>query len=333
MRFDGFLGNARAKELISGEFDRGRVPHAVLIDGPQGSGRRTLAGLIARAALCEGGGELPCGQCRQCRNAVRGDNSDIAEYSGSGGARSFSVGTVREIRMDAALPPNDARRKAYILTDAQDMTKEAQNALLKILEEPPEYVVFILTCDGVSRILETVRSRCFGLALGPLGEGDVIKALHAAGAQAPEDKLREAARCSGGIVGRALGFLAGEGLSEAASAAGEFSKLLCGGDEYAFLKLTAALAKDPAFTSSFIGLLPSLFRDAQAVKCGAGARLTGCDAAAQTLAHGLSGQCVDALCAQALGAQRALESNVRRELLLTGLFSALWSRAHDPDAV
>jgi DNA polymerase-3 subunit delta' len=333
MRFDGFLGNARAKELISGEFDRGRVPHAVLIDGPQGSGRRTLARLIARAALCEGGGELPCGQCRQCRNAVRGDNSDIAEYSGSGGARSFSVGTVREIRMDAALPPNDARRKAYILTDAQDMTKEAQNALLKILEEPPEYVVFILTCDGVSRILETVRSRCFGLALGPLGEGDVIKALHAAGAQAPEDKLREAARCSGGIVGRALGFLAGEGLSEAASAAGEFSKLLCGGDEYAFLKLTAALAKDPAFTSSFIGLLPSLFRDAQAVKCGAGARLTGCDAAAQTLAHGLSGQCVDALCAQALGAQRALESNVRRELLLTGLFSALWSRAHDPDAV
>lgn len=329
--FEDVVGQAHITETLKRQVAEGRLSHAYLFTGTRGTGKTTCAKILAKAVNCEHPvNGNPCNACASCLGIESGGFLDVLELDA---ASNNGVDQVRALRDEAVYAPANVRKRVYIIDEVHMLSTAAFNALLKILEEPPEYVVFILTCDGVSRILETVRSRCFGLALGPLGEGDVIKALHAAGAQAPEDKLREAARCSGGIVGRALGFLAGEGLSEAASAAGEFSKLLCGGDEYAFLKLTAALAKDPAFTSSFIGLLPSLFRDAQAVKCGAGARLTGCDAAAQTLAHGLSGQCVDALCAQALGAQRALESNVRRELLLTGLFSALWSRAHDPDAV
>ena len=95
---------------------------------------------------------------RLCEGRGR-QHPDIAVYGGKGGSRSFHVEEVRQIRDSAAVMPNEAQAKVYILDGADHMTEQAQNALLKVLEEPPSYVIFLLTCGAASSLLPTVRSR------------------------------------------------------------------------------------------------------------------------------------------------------------------------------
>jgi DNA polymerase III gamma/tau subunit len=329
MRFEGFYGNTSAKEQLSSAFDSGRPPHAILIDGPEGSGKRTLAGIIAQAAVCEGGGELPCGKCRQCVNARSGGHPDITSYTGTGGARSFSIKTVRQVRMDASILPNDAAKKVYILADAHDMGIPAQNALLKIIEEPPSYVMFILTCVGRSRLLSTIQSRVSLVSLSPVTQEETVQALMDGNPALTQEKAIAAARMSGGIIGRAKqgleegSFLAAEALS------GQFANALCASDQYRFLRLSGTLEKEQALSSAFIELLPLLFRDACAAKVGMPADMSGCADAALKLAGSLTQKQLFKLTQCSLESVTAVERYTNKMLLLTNLFLKLWQHAHD----
>lgn len=328
MRFDGFYGNNRAKQLLAGEFDAGRPPHAVLIDGPEGSGKRTLALIVARAALCMSQDEKPCGKCRQCQNALQNCNPDITVYSGAGGARSFSVDTVRAIRADASLPPNDADKKVYILTNVHEMSDSAQNALLKILEEPPSYVMFVLTCAGSARVLDTVRSRCFSVSIGPVPADDAVSALMAADKSLGRERAMEAAALSGGIIGRAMQYLSGGGLSRTAEISGRFAKTLCGSDEYEFLKVSGSLCRDTELGQTFIELSALVFRDACMRKAGTAGGLSGCTEAVDTLSGALTSRQLCALMERALDFGKKSEKNLNRQLMYTAYFAALWEDAH-----
>lgn len=337
MHFRGFKGNSSAKELLSGCFDSGRVPHAFLIDGPQGSGKKTLAALIAAAIVCEGGGEnpsaeKPCGECRQCKNALGSGHSDILVYSGKGGARSFSVDTVREIRLAAYIAPNDAEKKVFILTDIQDMTEAAQNALLKILEEPPAYTVFVLTCEGKARVLPTVLSRAQLITLGPVNEAEALEALLEQTPGADETAAKEAARLSGGIIGRAKELLQSGGAVRTSELMNDFSKALCGSSNYEFLRLSGRLETDSSLLKEFIALLPSFFRDAALFKTmGAGRSfplLSGCEKEASLLASTFSAAKITAMLDITLRAREAADRYANAALLTTWLFSRLWSTAH-----
>ena len=148
-------------EILTEMSDRlgsGRFPHALLFETADAHAADIICRYTAAAALCTAGGRRPCGQCINCRKAQSGIHPDIITIEGTG-ARSLHVDDIRSIRQDAYIAPNEGQRKVYIIKNAGDMSQQSQNALLKVLEEPPEYVVFILTCGSRAELLDTVLSR------------------------------------------------------------------------------------------------------------------------------------------------------------------------------
>ena len=145
-------------KYISDMLQNGRFPHAMLFETADANVADIICGYAAKAALCTSDGKKPCGTCIDCRKAESGIHPDVLVIEGTG-ARTLHVEDIRNIRQDAYIAPNEGRRKVYIIKNAGDMSQQSQNALLKVLEEPPEYVVFILTCKSRSELLDTVLSR------------------------------------------------------------------------------------------------------------------------------------------------------------------------------
>ncbi len=140
-----------------------RLSHAYMLTGPGGPARDEAARRVAAALLCSGA-EPPCGVCRDCRKALSGIHPDVAvvtrEQGEKGPKQDITVGQIRAMTADAALAPNEAARKVYIIDQADRMNQQAQNALLKALEDPPGHACFILCAAGADALLPTVRSRC-----------------------------------------------------------------------------------------------------------------------------------------------------------------------------
>lgn len=142
-----------------------RVPHACLICAPTEALALERAETLAARAVCTGAGEKPCGLCRDCRKAAAGVHPDIQHIrraaDDKGKPKQFiTVDQIRALSADAAVLPNEARRKVYILEEAETMNPAAQNAALKLLEEPPADAVFLLCTTRPMQLLATVRSRC-----------------------------------------------------------------------------------------------------------------------------------------------------------------------------
>ncbi|MCL2089040.1 MAG: hypothetical protein FWH14_06120 [Oscillospiraceae bacterium] len=146
----------------------GRISHAYLISGQEGAGKRDFARDFARTALCSGAGDKPCGQCKSCRKFANQTHPDIKEYSGDGGKNSFHIETVRGIRTDLYVTPTESDYKFYLLFNVENMNIHAHNAFLKILEEPPRYAVFLLTCDNPKAIPSTILSRTMNIPLNKI---------------------------------------------------------------------------------------------------------------------------------------------------------------------
>ena len=142
------------------------LAHAYIMASPNEEQRNAAAARLAAAMLCESADAArPCGRCAACRKSLQGIHPDII-YTGPGTdgqgrkKREITVDAVRAITADALIVPNEAARKVYVIQDADVMNAQAQNALLKLLEEPPERVSFVLCAGSASRLLPTVRSRC-----------------------------------------------------------------------------------------------------------------------------------------------------------------------------
>lgn len=206
MEFPGFLGNEQLKANLSSAVDRQRTAHFYLISGPAGSGKRTLARLLMAALLCRSGGSKPCGRCSQCRKALSGNHPDLITVDDPE-KKTVPVELVRQAREDLFIRPNEASRKIYFVPRAQDLGLPGQNALLKVLEEPPAYGVFLLLTDNPDRLLPTVRSRCVELKLQPLTQQALIAALRQAFPEAAGADVASAAARSGGWLGQAKALL------------------------------------------------------------------------------------------------------------------------------
>lgn len=142
------------------------LSHAYLISGGSGHSRMEFARQLAAAYLCEGESR-PCGVCRHCKKVAAGTHPDVMVTTVPADKREITADQARFLRTDAYIRPNEGGRKVYIIDPADAMNPVAQNALLKVLEEGPPYAAFLLLAGQPGRLLETIRSRCEGLALPP----------------------------------------------------------------------------------------------------------------------------------------------------------------------
>ena len=228
-----FCYNKRAQETLAAFVNGGRFPHALLLEGPEGSGRRTFAREIAAALFCRGE-HKPCGSCNQCRKVLEQNHPDVEYYGGDGSRRSFHIDTIRQLRQNAWLLPGEAPCRVCVLCGAENMTDQAQNALLKILEEPPEHTVFILTAENRAMLLSTILSRVQTIRLEPLTPAEILPVLRARCPDQPGKKLEWAAETAD-TIGQALALLADESLQKHAQLAQRMLELLCNGSEYDLL--------------------------------------------------------------------------------------------------
>ncbi len=142
----------------------GRLSHAYIVWGGIEAERVDLAGMLAAVHVCDGSGRKPCRMCTHCNKAFRHIHPDIITVARAPDARDIIVDQIRALREDAFIMPNEAAKKVYILSHADSMNSAAQNAILKLLEEPPESAAFILIADNPAALLPTVRSRCVELS-------------------------------------------------------------------------------------------------------------------------------------------------------------------------
>jgi DNA polymerase-3 subunit delta' len=207
MGFRRLLGNDQLKQNLKTALGSGHISHFYLISGAAGSGRHTLARLLAAAILCQGQ-QKPCMGCSVCRKVMGGNHPDFITVDDPE-KKTVPVDLIREARADIYIQPNESDHKIYLFPRAQDMGIPGQNALLKVLEEPPKYGVFILIADNPESLLPTVRSRCTPLQLQPLSESVLVGALAKEFPNAKPEDLRAAAIRSCGFLGQAKKLLDG----------------------------------------------------------------------------------------------------------------------------
>lgn len=258
MNFSGFFGNEPAKETLSRLLTEGRFPQALVLQGESGCGKRTLARRIAQALVCTGGSK-PCGACSACQKSMNGGHPDVLFVDGGDKPRSFGVDLVRMVRSDARIRPNEADRKVYILAQAHNMTEQAQNALLKILEEPPGYAVFLLTCESAQQLLPTVRSRAVTVTLGGVGEADALRACALLCPNVEQAQLKDAFRMFDGNIGRMAASLADGDVLRAQRLSEAVLPAITDSSETALLKATAPLVTDRGLCRAVCALLRTRF--------------------------------------------------------------------------
>ncbi len=247
-------------------------PNAILISGAQGSGRHTLAKSIAKAIVCSGDNP-PCLKCINCKKAELGIHPDIEIITGAKGLKSFHIDAIRDMRSRAFTKPNEAAKRVIILENAHNMTEAAQNALLKILEEPPSYLHFILTCDDNSGMLITILSRCVCLHMSPVSDKDgieVIKSVLYNNKNSkniiPNDEiLFETLHHAGGIIGRALELLSKKS-TLSFDLAEQMANAIILNDELSLVRICGAFEKDKELMRQTLSQLSLICRDALAIR-------------------------------------------------------------------
>ena len=210
MPFPSVIGHDRVKGLLARALGQGRLPPALLLSGPEGVGKRTLAIEAARGLLCDKGPGEPCNTCRTCDRTARGIHPDLIVVepetaTGFLARETIKIEHIRDAVREILGLPFEARARVVILNDAHAMTEQAMNALLKALEEPPATSHLVLVTASPRALLPTIRSRCQTLQLGPL-PSSLLETHLQQRLGLPADEARLRATLSGGSLGAAMAF-------------------------------------------------------------------------------------------------------------------------------
>lgn len=211
--FESIIGQDAIKEHLKISIKTNKVSHAYLIVGEQSAGKEYIARIFANALVCEnpGDGYEPCQECHSCMQAVTKSHPDIITLTKTKpNATTISVDDVREqIVSDAMIRPYMGGKKIYIVNEADKMTPQAQNALLKTLEEPPEYIVILLLASNESAILDTIVSRCVKLSMKPV-EDKLVRSFLMKEVQIPDYQAEICVAFARGNIGKAKNLASSE---------------------------------------------------------------------------------------------------------------------------
>ena len=201
--FNDILGHEQIKEHFRNAVQTGKVSHAYILSGEAGMGRKSLANAFALSLLCEKGTAKPCMQCHACKQVMSGNHPDLI-FVNHEKPNSIGVDDIREQINDTIMVrPYSSYYKIYIVDEAEKMTAQAQNALLKTIEEPPSYAIIMLLTTNQEAFLPTILSRCVQLKLKPL-QDSVVRTYLMESLGIPEVKAEIYAAFARGNLGKAI---------------------------------------------------------------------------------------------------------------------------------
>jgi len=183
MGFNQMIGQTKAKRILQSAIRNNSVSHAYLFSGPSGTGRKAMAMAFAKTLFCTSGGDDACGDCLECRKFEHGNEPDLYIVEPDGA--SIKIDQIRDLQRELSYRAAEAKRKIYIMEQADKLTPQAANGLLKFLEEPVSPIVAILITDNAYAVLPTIRSRAQLVPFLPMSPGEMLAALLEEGQPAP----------------------------------------------------------------------------------------------------------------------------------------------------
>ena len=271
-----------------------RLPHAILLRGSSAVTRGKVSSYLAQAFVCEAKNK-PCGKCSHCMKVGINSHPDVITVDpASQNEKTFKIALVREMKDDAYIIPNEASRKVYILKSADKMNVQAQNALLKLIEEPPSYARFILECESSSAMLETILSRVSLFDLGT--DSDDVS-----------DELRR----------------------KADDTAARLASAILKPTEYDFMKITAEFERDKELFEPVLPALQLIFRDAVIIKTGSNITLFDHADISREAASKLTLKALIKMTAEIDNFRESINRNANKNLMITRFSAVMRSAAYE----
>ncbi|UNC90675.1 DNA polymerase III subunit [Candidatus Contubernalis alkaliaceticus] len=200
MKLKEISGQKKASELLEKAIHGNRINHAYLFYGPKESGKFTFSLMAAKMLNCLKGNA--CGTCISCRKVDRGIHPDVSVVSPEG--KNIKIEQIRQLKNLSSFKPNEGRKKVYIFQEAHKMSLPAANSLLAVLEEPPDYIVFILLVPELFLLPDTVVSRCQCIPFGRVSRKEIYNVLKVQKPHLSQEKLQAAAHAAEGSILRAI---------------------------------------------------------------------------------------------------------------------------------
>lgn len=258
--FHDILGHEQIIAHLQNAIEEDKVSHAYIFNGPEASGKMMLAEAFAMALQCEGEGKRPCLECRSCRQAADHNQPDII-YVSHEKPNTIGVDDIRtQINNDIDIKPYSSRYKVYIVDEAQKMNQQAQNALLKTIEEPPAYAIILLLTTNADSFLQTILSRCITLNLKAVKE-EKIKEYLMKHYQIPDYQADICAAFSQGNVGKAIQLASSEEFGELKASVLQLIKRLEDIDLYEMTGAVKQIAEYKLSVNDYFDLMMIWFRD------------------------------------------------------------------------
>ena len=258
--FSEILGHEQIIEHLQNAIKLQKVSHAYILDGEEGAGKKLLARAFAQTLQCERGGVDPCGECHSCKQAQSGNQPDIIEVTHEKPA-SIGVEDIRgQLCGDIQIKPYSSPYKIYIVDEAEKMTVQAQNALLKTIEEPPAYGVIMLLTTNADAFLPTILSRCVTLKLRPV-KNEIIKPYLMEKYHIPDYQAEVCTAFARGNVGKAERLAQSEQFAELKSHLIHLLRHLRDMEIYELTEAVRSASEYKTEINDYLDLLALWFRD------------------------------------------------------------------------
>lgn len=263
--FNDIIGQNQIRDHLKTAIEQDKVSHAYILTGDKYSGKEFIARIFAAALLCESGEECPCGKCKSCSQALSDNNPDIIFVTHEK-PNVIGVDDIREqVNGDISIKPYYGKKKIYIINEAEKMNQQAQNALLKTFEEPPEYAVIMLLTTNSEEFLPTILSRAVTLSMKPVSDKLVKKYLMEE-VKVPDYKADVCVAFARGNLGKAAMLATNETFDETRSNVCNLLKHIYEMDSAAILAEAKKAAEKKAELDDFFDILMVWYRDVLLLK-------------------------------------------------------------------